>query len=104
MFGNSIVPDYHEWIVQNLSHDNLTVEVLRLEAARRLLGESERSIEQIARGDEERIRFSFQRNLGGHRRSIGSGFRGNEGSLGSFFRSGMAISQHCACVAHAPSN
>ena len=80
MFGNSIVPDYHEWIAQNLSHDNLTVEVLaqqvqmsprnfarvyklktgrnpakavevlRLEAARQLLGESERNIEQIARG------------------------------------------------------
>lgn len=80
MFGNSIVPDYHEWIVQNLNHDNLTVEVvaqqvqmnprnfarvytpktgrtpakavevLRLEAARRLLEESERNIEQIARG------------------------------------------------------
>ncbi|MCP1517959.1 transcriptional regulator GlxA family with amidase domain [Pseudomonas migulae] len=50
MFGNSIVPDYHEWIALNLSHDNLTVEVLRLEAARRLLEESEHNIEQIARG------------------------------------------------------
>ncbi len=50
MFGNSIVPDYHEWIAQNLNHDNLTVEVLRLEAARRLLEESECNIEQIAQG------------------------------------------------------
>lgn len=115
MFGNSIVPDYHEWIAQNLSHDNLTVEVLaqqvqmsprnfarvyklktgrtsakavevlRLEAARRLLGESERNIEQIARGvrvgDEERMRFTFQRNPGFHLGSIGGGFRGDEGSL-----------------------
>jgi transcriptional regulator GlxA family with amidase domain len=44
------------------------VEVLRLEAARRLLEESERNIDQIARGggfgDEERMRFTFQRNLG----------------------------------------
>ncbi|EJM80927.1 hypothetical protein PMI33_05036 [Pseudomonas sp. GM67] len=50
MFGNSIVPDYHEWIAQNLSHENLTIEVLRLEAARRLLEESECNIEQIAQG------------------------------------------------------
>jgi transcriptional regulator GlxA family with amidase domain len=43
------------------------VEVLRLEAARRLLEDSERNIDQIARqcgfGDEERMRFTFQRNL-----------------------------------------
>ena len=90
--------DLHLWVAQNLSHDNLTVEVLaqqvqmsprnfarvyklktgrtpakavevlRLEAARRLLEESERNIDQIARrcgfGDEERMRFTFQRNLG----------------------------------------
>lgn len=90
--------DLHLWIAQNLSHENLTVdvlaqqvqmsprnfarvyklktgrtpakavEVLRLEAARRLLEDSERNIDQIARGcgfgDEERMRFTFQRNLG----------------------------------------
>ena len=43
------------------------VEVMRLEAARRLLEDSERNIDQIARscgfGDEERMRFTFQRNL-----------------------------------------
>jgi len=87
----------HLWINDNLSLDNLTVErlaieaqmsprnfarvykqktgrtpakaveVLRLEAARRLLEESERNIDQIARlcgfGDEERMRHTFQRNL-----------------------------------------
>ncbi|AWM92640.1 AraC family transcriptional regulator [Pseudomonas sp. 31-12] len=90
--------DLHLWIAQNLSSEKLTVEaladkmqmsprnfarvyklktgrtpaksveVLRLEAARRLLEESERNIDQIARqcgfGDEERMRFTFQRNLG----------------------------------------
>lgn len=44
------------------------VEVFRLEAARRLLEESSRNIDQIARqcgfGDEERMRVTFQRNLG----------------------------------------
>jgi len=89
--------DLHLWIAQNLSRDNLTVEVLaeqvqmsphnfarlyklktrrtlanavkvlRLEAPRRLLEDSERNIDQIARqcgfGDEERMRFTFQRNL-----------------------------------------
>ncbi|MDR9750231.1 GlxA family transcriptional regulator [Pseudomonas sp. SZMC_28357] len=43
------------------------VEVLRMEAARRLLEESERNIDQIARlcgfGDEERMRHTFQRHL-----------------------------------------
>lgn len=90
--------DLHVWIAQNLSHEKLTVEVLaqqvqmsprnfarvyklktgrtpakavevlRLEAARRLLEDSERNIDQIARqcgfGEEERMRFTFQRNLG----------------------------------------
>ncbi|VVM45659.1 HTH-type transcriptional activator RhaS [Pseudomonas fluorescens] len=90
--------DLHLWIAHNLDHANLSVdtlaqqvqmsprnfarvykaktgrtpakavEVLRLEAARRLLEESERNIDQIARqcgfGDEERMRFTFQRNLG----------------------------------------
>ena len=44
------------------------VEVLRVEAARRLLEDSERNIDQISRlcgfGDEERMRLTFQRNLG----------------------------------------
>lgn len=44
------------------------VEVFRLEAARRLLEDSARQIEQIAAscgfGDEERMRVSFQRHLG----------------------------------------
>ena len=43
------------------------VEILRLEAARRLLEDSELNIDQIARmcgfGDEERMRITFQRNL-----------------------------------------
>jgi transcriptional regulator GlxA family with amidase domain len=90
--------DLHLWITQNLSGENLTierlaqqvrmsprnfarvyklktgrtpakaVEVLRVEAARRLLEESERNIDQISRlcgfGDEERMRLTFQRNLG----------------------------------------
>jgi transcriptional regulator GlxA family with amidase domain len=94
----AVFDDLHLWIAQNLSRENLTVEVLaeqvqmsprnfarvyklktrrtpakavevlRLEAARRLLEDSERNIDQIARqcgfGDEERMRFTFQRNLG----------------------------------------
>ena len=44
------------------------VEVFRLEAARRLLEDSNRNVDQIARlcgfGDEERMRVTFQRNLG----------------------------------------
>jgi len=44
------------------------VELFRLEAARRLLEHSESNIDQIARqcgfGDEDRMRISFQRNLG----------------------------------------
>jgi transcriptional regulator GlxA family with amidase domain len=43
------------------------VEIFRLEAARRLLEDSERNIDQIARqcgfGDEERMRSTFQRHL-----------------------------------------
>ncbi|MCL6701916.1 helix-turn-helix domain-containing protein [Pseudomonas sp. T1.Ur] len=43
------------------------VEMFRLEAARRLLEDSERNIDQIARscgfGDEERMRHTFQRHL-----------------------------------------
>lgn len=90
--------DLHLWITQNLSGADLTVEtlaqqvrmsprnfarvyklktgrtpakaveVLRVEAARRLLEDSERNIDQISRlcgfGDEERMRLTFQRNLG----------------------------------------
>ncbi|VVP66517.1 HTH-type transcriptional regulator CdhR [Pseudomonas fluorescens] len=90
--------DLHLWITQNLAGENLTVEtlaqqvqmsprnfarvyklktgrtpakaveVLRVEAARRLLEDSERNIDQISRlcgfGDEERMRLTFQRNLG----------------------------------------
>lgn len=86
------------WITGNLNHPNLTVETLadqahmsprnfarvykektgrtpakavevfRLEAARRLLEDSTRNIDQIAVscgfGDEERMRVTFQRNLG----------------------------------------
>ena len=44
------------------------VEVFRLEAARRLLEDSTRNVDQIAQlcgfGDEERMRVTFQRNLG----------------------------------------
>jgi transcriptional regulator GlxA family with amidase domain len=44
------------------------VEVFRLEAARRLLEDSTRNVDQIARlcgfGDEERMRVTFQRHLG----------------------------------------
>nr|WP_240965085.1 helix-turn-helix domain-containing protein [Acidovorax sp. SRB_24] len=44
------------------------VEVFRLEAARRLLENSTRNIDRIAVqcgfGDEERMRVTFQRNLG----------------------------------------
>ena len=44
------------------------VEIIRLEAARRLLEDSERNLNQIALqcgfGDEERMRVTFQRNLG----------------------------------------
>jgi transcriptional regulator GlxA family with amidase domain len=90
--------DLHLWIADNLGSETLTVEFLaerarmsprnfarvykektgrtpakaveifRLEAARRLLEESRRNIDQIARqcgfGDEERMRVTFQRNLG----------------------------------------
>jgi len=90
--------ELHVWISQNLSSANLTVEtlaqqvqmsprnfarvykhktgrtpakaveVMRVEAARRLLEDSERNIDQISRqcgfGDEERMRLTFQRNLG----------------------------------------
>lgn len=90
--------ELHLWISKNLASNNLTVdllaqqvqmsprnfarvyklktgrtpakavEVLRVEAARRLLEDSERNIDQISRlcgfGDEERMRLTFQRNLG----------------------------------------
>ncbi|WP_163995599.1 GlxA family transcriptional regulator [Pyxidicoccus caerfyrddinensis] len=89
--------ELHLWIAGNLGRDDLTVEamarrasmsprnfarvykqktgrtpakaieVLRLEAARRLLEESKRNVDQIARmcgfGNEERMRVTFQRNL-----------------------------------------
>jgi transcriptional regulator GlxA family with amidase domain len=89
--------ELHLWIAGNLGQDDLTVEamaerasmsprnfarvykqktgrtpakaveVLRLEAARRLLEESKRNVDQIARmcgfGNEERMRVTFQRNL-----------------------------------------
>ncbi|MGH8386462.1 MAG: GlxA family transcriptional regulator [Pseudomonas sp.] len=94
----AVFDDLHLWITQNLEGENLTVETLaqqvqmsprnfarvyklktgrtpakavealRVEAARRLLEESERNIDQISRlcgfGDEERMRLTFQRNLG----------------------------------------
>lgn len=90
--------DLHLWITQNLEGENLSVEVLaqqvrmsprnfarvyklktgrtpakavevlRVEAARRLLEDSGRNIDQISRqcgfGDEERMRLTFQRTLG----------------------------------------
>nr|WP_077527034.1 GlxA family transcriptional regulator [Pseudomonas resinovorans] len=89
--------DLHLWLTENLADESLTVERLaeraqmsqrnfsrvyklktgrtpskaielfRLEAAKRLLENSPRNIEQIARlcgfGDEERMRCTFQRNL-----------------------------------------
>ncbi len=89
--------DLHLWIAENLDNERLSVELLagrvqmsprnfarvykektgqtpakavenfRLEAARRLLEESDRNIDQIARqcgfGDEGRMRLTFQRNL-----------------------------------------
>lgn len=88
----------HAWIADNLGHSNLSVdtlaehagmsprnfarvykqksgrtpakaiEIFRLEAAKRLLEESDRNIDHIARhcgfGDEERMRITFHRNLG----------------------------------------
>jgi len=90
--------DLHAWIADNLGNPNLSVdtlaeqagmslrnfariykqksgrtpakavEIFRLEAAKRLLEESDRNIDQIARhcgfGDEERMRITFHRNLG----------------------------------------
>ena len=89
--------DLHVWISEHLDDDNLSierlarqarmsprnftrvykrqtgrtpakaVELFRLEAARRLLEDSQRNIDQIARscgfGDEERMRHTFQRHL-----------------------------------------
>jgi transcriptional regulator GlxA family with amidase domain len=89
--------ELHLWISDNLGSDNLTVEtlaarasmsprnfarvykqktgrtpakaveILRLEAAKRMLEESKRNVDQIARvcgfGNEERMRVTFQRNL-----------------------------------------
>jgi transcriptional regulator GlxA family with amidase domain len=90
--------ELHLWIADHLDHEDLSVErlarrahmsprhfarlykqrtgrtpakaveVFRLEAARRLLEDSRRNVDQIARqcgfGDEERMRVTFQRNLG----------------------------------------
>jgi transcriptional regulator GlxA family with amidase domain len=90
--------DFHLWLSENLDRRDLTVgrlaqqaqmstrnftriymqktgrspakalEMFRLEAARRLLEDSNRKIDQIATacgfGDEERMRTTFQRNLG----------------------------------------
>ncbi len=89
--------ELHAWMTEHLNDDNLTVERLarqarmsprnfarvykrqtgrtpakavemfRLEAARRMLEDSQRNIDQIARscgfGDEERMRHTFQRHL-----------------------------------------
>lgn len=89
--------DLHMWISENLSDAGLTVEVLarqaqmsprnfarvykrkigrtpakaielfRMEAARRMLEDSQRNIDQIAQlcgfGDEERMRYTFHRHL-----------------------------------------
>ena len=90
--------DLHLWLVNNLSEQDIgvgvlaervsmsprnfarvykqktgrapgkAVEMFRLEAARRLLQNSSRNLDQIARqcgfGDQERMRVTFQRNLG----------------------------------------
>jgi transcriptional regulator GlxA family with amidase domain len=90
--------DLHAWIADNLGLPNLSVdtlaeqagmsprnfarvykqksgrtpakaiEIFRLEAAKRLLEDSDRNIDQIARlcgfGDEERMRITFHRHLG----------------------------------------
>jgi transcriptional regulator GlxA family with amidase domain len=95
---NPVFDNLHLWITENLGTENLSVELLaekarmsprnfsrvykektgrspakaveifRLEAARRLLEDSDRNLDQIARlcgfGDEERMRVTFQRNLG----------------------------------------
>lgn len=94
---NAVFDELHLWVADHLGSRNLTVEllaeqarmsprnfarvykqktgrtpakaieILRLEAARRLLEESGRNIDQIAHqcgfGDEERMRVTFQRNL-----------------------------------------
>ena len=60
------------------------VEVFRLEAARRLLEDSARNVDQIAGlcglGDEERMRVTFQRHLGvapwGYRKRFSIAARG----------------------------
>lgn len=93
----AVFDDLHRWLADNLAQPNLgvetlaerchmsprhfarlykqktgrspakAVEIFRLEAARRLLEDSERNIDQIARqcgfGDEERMRVTFQRHL-----------------------------------------
>ena len=93
-----VFDDLHLWITDNLGSEGLTVDVLaarasmsprnfarvykektgrtpakaveifRLEAARRLLEDSDKHIDQVARqcgfGDEDRMRITFQRNLG----------------------------------------
>ncbi|WP_460428234.1 GlxA family transcriptional regulator [Azotobacter armeniacus] len=93
----AVFDELHRWLADNLGRPNLGVEVLadrchmsprnfsrlykqktgrspakaveifRLEAARRLLEDSERNIDQIAQlcgfGDEERMRATFQRHL-----------------------------------------
>jgi transcriptional regulator GlxA family with amidase domain len=95
---SAVFDELHLWISDNLGSDKLSVELLaeqarmsprnfarvykektgqtpakaveifRLEAARRLLEESDRNIDQIARlcgfGDEGRMLLTFQRNLG----------------------------------------
>ena len=94
---SAVFDDLHLWLAENLGDEKLTVERLaqraqmsqrnfarvyklktgrtpakaielfRLEAARRMLENSPRNIDQIARlcgfGDEERMRSTFQRNL-----------------------------------------
>nr|WP_307722155.1 GlxA family transcriptional regulator [Duganella callida] len=96
--GGEGFDELHLWLTANLASDKLTVEVMaqkanmsprnfarvykektgrtpakavelfRLEAARRMLEESERQLDQIAvlcgLGDENRMRVTFQRNLG----------------------------------------
>lgn len=95
---NAVFDELNLWIADNLGSSNLSVEflaekarmsprnfarvykqktgrapakaveVFRLEAAKRLLEDSSRNIDQVARlcgfGDEERMRVTFQRNLG----------------------------------------
>ncbi|RZL63023.1 MAG: GlxA family transcriptional regulator [Variovorax sp.] len=71
------------------------VEVFRLEAARRLLEDSARNVDQIAQlcgfGDEERMRVTFQRNLGVAPRDYRKRFAANRSDQASPSSSRSAV-------------